>query len=584
MILILICQLLFWGVRWVLSVWQNITADELVYHLMAPIKGTNRELIKDGILSWGVPALITVAVVIAGYFIIGRFFGRTTRRRVFTGCILLSLLAGTFSVYRLDRELRLFDYFRNSAIDSDFIEQHYVPPQEVELTFPEQRRNLVYIYLESVEVTFADRACGGIFENNVIPELTGIALENEDFSGDGDTLNGALALPGSTYTMGALWAQSSGMPIKLDVSINDMDTQSEFFPAVMTLGDILEEHGYVNELIVGSDADFGGRALYYRTHGNYRIFDYNEAIAQGRLPSGYHRWWGFEDEKLFSYAREELTALASTGEPFNLTILTADTHFEDGYVCDLCTDEFGDDQYSNVYACSSRQVAEFVEWISQQPYYENTTIVLSGDHPTMDADYCEQVPWDYSRRTYTAYINAAVSAGNAREARLYSTMDNFPTTLAALGVDIPGDRLGLGTNLFSDTPTLLETYGVDVMTNELSRGSEFMRSLNRVEINDSYLARLRERSDLYLYDDDGKLRIELDTYTKLTNGALIDSIEADVTVDGKTVTVPLTGFRSEGNIFYNIDEISLGEDGHATVDVYFISDTGERYIIEAGDI
>ena len=35
-------------------------------------------------------------------------------------------------------------------------------------------------------------------------------------------------------------------------------------------------------------------------------------------------------------------------------------------------------------------------------------------------------------------------------------MDMFPTTLASLGAVIDGDRLGLGTNLFSDKPTLAE--------------------------------------------------------------------------------------------------------------------------------
>jgi phosphoglycerol transferase len=40
-------------------------------------------------------------------------------------------------------------------------------------------------------------------------------------------------------------------------------------------------------------------------------------------------------------------------------------------------------------------------------------------------------------------------------------MDIFPTTLAALGFEIEGDRLGLGTNLFSDKPTLWEELGGD---------------------------------------------------------------------------------------------------------------------------
>ena len=35
----------------------------------------------------------------------------------------------------------------------------------------------------------------------------------------------------------------------------------------------------------------------------------------------------------------------------------------------------------------------------------------------------------------------------------------FPTLLASIGVKIEGDRLGLGTNLFSGKPTLFEQNG-----------------------------------------------------------------------------------------------------------------------------
>ena len=52
-------------------------------------------------------------------------------------------------------------------------------------------------------------------------------------------------------------------------------------------------------------------------------------------------------------------------------------------------------------------------------------------------------------------------------------MDYFPTTLAAMGVKIEGDRLGLGTNLFSDKPTLLEEMGWEKFNAELARRSIF---------------------------------------------------------------------------------------------------------------
>ena len=52
-------------------------------------------------------------------------------------------------------------------------------------------------------------------------------------------------------------------------------------------------------------------------------------------------------------------------------------------------------------------------------------------------------------------------------------MDLFPTTLAAMGTKIDGDRLGLGTNLYSDKETLSERYGYEYIDKELAKNSKF---------------------------------------------------------------------------------------------------------------
>ena len=57
--------------------------------------------------------------------------------------------------------------------------------------------------------------------------------------------------------------------------------------------------------------------------------------------------------------------------------------------------------------------------------------------------------------------------------REFSTLDMFPTTLASLGVKIKGDRLGLGTNLFSGKETLIEKYGYDYVNEEVLKEAEF---------------------------------------------------------------------------------------------------------------
>ena len=41
-----------------------------------------------------------------------------------------------------------------------------------------------------------------------------------------------------------------------------------------------------------------------------------------------------------------------------------------------------------------------------------------------------------------------------------------------MGAQIEGDRLGLGTNLFSDKPTLLDEYGYTALRKMMDRQSE----------------------------------------------------------------------------------------------------------------
>ena len=122
--------------------------------------------------------------------------------------------------------------------------------------------------------------------------------------------------------------------------------------------------------------------------------------------------------------------------------------------------------------CSSRMVYEFIRWIQAQPFYENTTIVISGDHLTMDPDFMKEVDENYVRTVYNCIINAPLEPVQEKN-REFGTFDLFPTTLAALGVRIEGDRLGLGTNLFSDKQTLCEMYGFEVRDWELQKRSEF---------------------------------------------------------------------------------------------------------------
>ena len=155
-----------------------------------------------------------------------------------------------------------------------------------------------------------------------------------------------------------------------------------------------------------------------------------------------------------------------------MTLLTVDLHHLNGYVCPLCQENH-QNRTADVVNCTDRQVGDFIAWCQEQPFYEDTVIVVSGDHPRQDLSLVDGV--DYLDRTvYQTYLGAAVQpAEGAMENREFTAMDMFPTTLAALGFRIEGERLGLGTNLFSGVPTLAERMGVAALDAELGKYSQY---------------------------------------------------------------------------------------------------------------
>ncbi len=456
-----VAVMLFYGYRFLVTRFYDVSLFELIYYTIMPLKGGNKgPFIKE------LPKTVSFAVAgivipVALHFCLLRSYlpDEVNRIMVFSAIMVILLDLAMAFVH-----LHVLRFWILNLKASDIYETYYADAKEVKPVFPEKKRNLIYIFLESMESCYSSKGGG---KTEYIPELTALAMEGEDFSHEGE-INGAYAPPGATFTTGAMVAHMAG--ISIDLQIRDKE---EFLPGMVTIGDILEKEGYEQRFLLGSDVYFGGREPLIRQHGGYRVLDYKSAKKDGLIPEDYYLWWGFEDEKLFDFAKKELTDLSKGDKPFNLTLLTVDTHFLDGCRCRLCRDEFKE-PYGNVLACSSRQVSRFVEWIKEQDFYENTTIVLAGDHPTMDSRFIKRAGLkDKERKSYVSFINAPLKAGPGK--RDYTTLDLFPTTLTALGAKIPGHRLGLGVDLFSGEKTLLEQLGPKEFDAQFTRKSLFYR-------------------------------------------------------------------------------------------------------------
>ena len=478
---------ILWGVSlWFQRTFQ-INFQELLYTMTSPLVGSDTGLVFSCLRAC-LPHICLAALFIALGIIVVMLRRRlaVTLSFQFRGrrrqADLLSLVRRAMSVVSvvvlcwalrsLYVNLRIQEYVDLRRNSTTLYEDHYVDPVNVAVTPPQKKKNLIYIYLESMETSYASMEVGGLQpEHNYMPNLTAMARENLSFS-NSEQLGGFHTCHGATWTMGAIFATTSGLPFSFPVGANSMAKHSIFAAGCTSMGDILAENGYQNVFLCGSDADFAGRKTYYEQHGNYEVYDLFTAREEGYIPEDYKVWWGYEDEVLYRIAKDKLTTLAQSGQPFNFNMLTADTHHVNGYLCPLCESTY-DSVTGNVVSCADRQIQEFIQWCSTQDFYKDSVIVIIGDHPRMDSSLVEGLDY-YDRTVYNCFLNCDPPDGVRLTNREFTTVDLFPTVLSALGFEIEGDQLGFGVDLFSGKDTLSEVMGFQVLDAEFGKYSPYI--------------------------------------------------------------------------------------------------------------
>ncbi len=469
----------FFGTLWGGNQFGFVTGDQLLINLISPTEGTETGIYIDGFENGVFPTvLLTVYFIIILY---SKYIFNTKKKRTDflkrTICLILALCFAAGGVLYGSYKFRLDKVINAYVMKSDIIDANYADPETVNVQFPEKKRNLIHIYLESVENSYLSKEYGGNIDVNLMPNLTELAKSGVVFSDTDNFFGGPLQGTGTQWSVASMVNQTTGLPMKAPGILNAYGVEGNFLPGAYTLGELLEREGYEQSMMIGSSAVFGGLKYYYQTHGNWKVMDYEYALENGMIPKDYKVWWGYEDDKLYEFAKEEITRLYNTGKPFNFTVENADTHKPDGYITPGKETPF-ESHYANAIWNCDRDVSEFIKWIQSQPFYENTTIVLIGDHLSMDYRFFNE-DYDFSnykRTQFNAIINADPSVASPDEAvtrnRKWANWDMFPTIIASVGGKIEGERLGIGTNLFSGKKTVYEEYGVEKVDYELEKGSE----------------------------------------------------------------------------------------------------------------
>jgi phosphoglycerol transferase len=296
-------------------------------------------------------------------------------------------------------------------------------------------KNLILIYVESLETGYAKRQVVG---DNLIAPLTDVAA---------DSFGAYAQVPGTSWTIAAIVATQCALPLKR-ITVYDENKQGElvpsFLPNATCLSDIMAGHGYHNVFMGGASAGFAGKGRFLRTHHYHEVYGKEDWQRQG-VTDDRMNGWGLFDEDLFSRARTKLDRLHASGQPFNLTLLTVDTHEPAGHLSPGCARR-GHTGFKGVIRCSAGEVADFVRFVRERGFLLDTNIVIVGDHiarrnPLSDA--LERVP---ERTLFNAFIGENAPARN-REQLVH--FDLLPTILEFNGFTVGGGRLGLGYSGFN---------------------------------------------------------------------------------------------------------------------------------------
>lgn len=314
-------------------------------------------------------------------------------------------------------------------------------------------RNIVVVYVESAEQYLTDES---LFPVNMLGPI-------EDETEGWGRIPAYKQYNGGGWTMAGITSTQCGIPLKGkgsatgDKVMNDLAVD-DFMPGIDCFGDVLKDEGYKNVFLGGANADFASKGSFLRTHGYDVIKDLPYWKERGEKEEDIRPDWGLSDRRLMEHAKDEVSALHAeskkTGKPFNLSMLTLDSH-EPIHRYHDCPQRTGDDELASVWLCSSEAVGGFIHHMEQEGMLEDTAVVVMGDHLKHMANwnvYHEQLDDKTDRSVFNRIWipgteNGTTPLGAPRAGA--DQLNMLPTMLEAAGLEIENREAGLGVSVFS---------------------------------------------------------------------------------------------------------------------------------------
>ncbi|WP_253904336.1 LTA synthase family protein [Arthrobacter sp. Br18] len=438
--------------------WGEITVGQMLLNLVSvETDGGGGALVWIGILGIGVaPLLITAGIALWQYFRRRKRprhgDGMRPRRsqwimRTISTALVAAVVVGGTTAFATTVDVRGYIEAGNSKYD---VGDYYVEPT---VTSDKHKRNLVLIYLESGEATLANDQ---LFEKDAFAPLKEATKASDGW----ESVDDFQQYTGGGWTMAGLASTQCGVPLKGVGSSADSgaandpgDDVDTYLGGLTCLGDVLDEHGYKNVFLGGANASFAAKDTFLSSHGYSEEKDLSDWRAAGEPEENFRSDWGLSDERLMAHAKDEIDALHAeaekTGQPFNLSMLTLDTH-EPVHLFDYCNVDT-QNEVTSVFSCSMTQVAGFVDYMKEKGYLDDTAVVIMGDHlKHMSAGdaFHEQLDNNDNRTIFNRIWIPGEDKNNKPRPRM-DQLSMYPTILEAAGLTLEDHEAGLGVSAYA---------------------------------------------------------------------------------------------------------------------------------------
>ena len=461
-------HIFFWLFIWMIiftssfvkKTWGDIDLAQFLFFVQTDLNGVDRKLVLKGLFEC---IFIPVIIVVLFYWV---FYLMAKFNKIMAGIFLLVIDCFLVLSVFLCVENCFSSYVSFEKIN--FYEKNYVNINQLEQDLP---RNVIVLFAESLE-------------NKDIQALSEEVKLDDNDAIKFDNLTEGYA---QRWTQGALFSAFTGVHIhylseylryalydkvkwgsfnpEMDIVASHRVGQNfDFYiPNIRVLSDITKEHGYQNLFVKGGTGSFSGTNNFLYAHG----FEASDFIYYSKFKGWpnygkYPDWWGIDDASLIQMFENKIDELDKT-KPFFAVGFTLDLHFG--------TNPFYKDEKSLLIS-TIVNINNFIQWFRKQDFYNNTTLVIIGDHKRMGGNV---KPGGY---IYNAFFNLPEGLKeNLNIHRTFNQIDMFPTLLEIMGYKLPLHKAGMGTSLFSSSKTLAEDYSYDEQVKIFNKLDDFYHKL-----------------------------------------------------------------------------------------------------------